>query len=64
MDLKRRFNLLGLAIAQFIKFLLILAIIGGAGYGIYFVWTNFIKQSASTVNSAGAARTEKVLNPK
>ena len=64
MDLKRRFNLLVLSIAQFIKYLLILAIIGGAGYGIYYVWMNFIKQSTSTVNSAGAARTDKVLNPK
>ncbi|MHB9138254.1 MAG: hypothetical protein ACYC4Q_02505 [Victivallaceae bacterium] len=64
MDLKRRISLLGLAIAQFIKFMLILAIIGDAGYGIYFAWTKFIKQSSATVSSAGSARTEKVLNPK
>jgi len=64
MDLKRRLSLLGLAMAQFIKFMLILAIVGGAGYGIYVAWTKFIKQSSATVNSAGNARSEKVLNPK
>ena len=38
--------------------------IAGAGYGIYVAWTKFIKQSSATVNSAGNARSEKVLNPK
>lgn len=64
MDLKRRFGLSALAVAQVIKFLIILAIVAGVAYGIYFAWTNFIKRSSSTVSRAGAARTARALNPK
>ncbi|MFA7231886.1 MAG: hypothetical protein WC071_11505 [Victivallaceae bacterium] len=56
----RGFKLFLLAVAQFIKFILILAAVGALAYGAYFAWVKFIKNTQQHTGSAKSNYAEKV----